>query len=80
MLVLWSTPKDNGSSIRRFILQGKGAGDDVFFELYVGLSTAHYVTDLIPEFAYTFIVSAENDIVRNIFINITPSNFHELSP
>lgn len=63
--LIWSPSKDNGSPITRYVLFGKEAGYDVFTILYIGCSETFYVTELVPEFVYTFVVQAENAIGRS---------------
>ena len=51
--LVWTEPKCNGSKVTRYILRGKGAGDE-FAEIYRGKALAFLVTDLIPDFVYSF--------------------------
>jgi len=63
--VIWSPPKDNGAPLLRYILSGKEAGYDAYTVLYTGVAESFYVTELVPEFVYSFVVQAENSVGRS---------------
>ena len=60
--MMWYPPKNNGESITSYRLLGKSVGDDEFVELYYGPGTGFFLTDLVPEFGYSFIIHAYNSI------------------
>lgn len=58
----WTAPPDNGSPIVEYILRGRSAGDDEFVTLYQGSLLNYTVMHLIPEFIYSFDLTARNEI------------------
>lgn len=63
----WMYPKrDNGSKVIGFVLYGKSVGDE-FVELFRGNRLSYLSLDLHPGFAYSFKVSALNELGMSIF-------------
>ena len=74
----WSAPKDNGSPIFDYLLQGKSIGD-VYVDLYRGDKLSFLALGLYPEFSYSFRVAAINAIGISDFSDavsvVTPANY-----
>jgi len=61
----WRVPVSNGSPITAFIVHGRSVGDD-FVEIYRGLTTSYLAVGLHPEFAYSFTLTAVNDVGNSL--------------
>jgi hypothetical protein len=74
----WHVPKDNGSPILGYRLEGKSTGD-VYVTLYEGDKCRYLALGLFPEFSYSFRVAAYNtvgmsDMGESISV-VTPANY-----
>eukprot|EP00606_Chrysophyceae_sp_TOSAG23-5_P001546 GSChrysophyteH2.ASY1.ANO1.862.1 assembled CDS len=69
--LFWIPPnRDNGSPIKEYCIQGKSAGGE-YVELFRGQNTSFLVTDLHPEFIYSFEVAAINSAGISKWSNAT---------
>lgn len=65
---VWVYPRrDNGAKVTSYILEGRGAGDTEFLEVYRGPRQSYLALGLYPNFVYTFQVAAVNAIGQSDF-------------
>jgi len=67
VMLFWQPPsRDNGSSIRGYVVRGRSVGAE-WVSLYEGPGVSFLASDLFPDFAYSFQVAAVNAVGRSDF-------------